>query len=207
MEIWPFCSTEAKYWGDCSYVPAIVIGLIVLVVVVLVAFAIYNSLKTASSTGTYSTASETAAGELSVGEKWLKKFGLDDDTLGSILLDFCGFRNNKIPVQIKESDLGDGQIAISLTFPGTDVTKIIMVNVDEIDFVFDESVEAGTVLADIYLNDYDDDDVTVSTDDSPDYDPDEETALDGVDWDDAIRLLSFKLHLSKKTHEKKFPDV
>lgn len=161
---------------------------------------LYNSLRANSS-------DKSIDGQHNIGEKWLRKFGLEDDTLGSILLDYCGFRNNKVPVSIKKGDLSHGKIAISITFPGTEVTKIIMVDIEKVDFIIGESIQAGAVLAKIFLNDYQDDSVWVSTEDCPDYDPDTETALDGVDWDDAVKLLAFELHLSRNTYENKFPDA
>jgi hypothetical protein len=142
---------------------------------------------------------------MNVGEKWLQKHGLEGDSLASILLDYCGLRNNKISVDIVESDLGDGRIAICISFPGTDITKVVMVNIGNIDFVYDEALPWGIIMADLGVKDYEDEFVSISIDDSPDYDSELETPLEGVDWDNAVRLLTYTLNMSKKTRDKIFP--
>ena len=208
MQYWPFCSEMAIFEGACSYVPAIVAGLVTIFIIVMFVVAIRNSIKLAGTTGILPpTTEEVDIPDESVGERWLTEHGLEDDTYESILYDYCGFRTNKIPVKILESDLSDGCIAISLTFPGTEVTKIIMVKVDKVDFRFDSLLSDGEVLADIFLDDYSDDEVTVSTDDTPDYDPDEESALVRIDWDLAAKLLQFQLVLTRQTYDKKFPEA
>lgn len=140
-------------------------------------------------------------------EDWPEKNGLEDDTYGSILLNYCGLRDNKIAVTFVENNLSDGRVALSFVIPVVDIPKIMMVDVCDLRFTYDNSMDLGTIMAEVSIVDYEGEDFNISADDSPDYDSSEETPLDVIDWEEVLNLFWFNLHMSQATYDKLFPSV
>ncbi len=221
MNYFPFCGVGTEI---CRYEPFIFVLIVVLAVI---AYFVYQSWKKSSALESfgYTVAPGSApvsplsvkAGqgetetkvdaveaepepekEPTIGEVWLKDNDLPDDTFGAILLDYCGMRHNKVAVTIIDIDFENDIITIALRFPRVDVVKFIELNINEDHIRIDEELDLGAVMADVFIeDDY--------ADSSPDYNTDEEIALDGVNWSEVADNLIIQLYMSSATVAKIFP--
>jgi hypothetical protein len=219
MDFWPFCSTDG---GTCTYLPAVLaIIIIIAVVVASVIKAIIRHIKESdgyikstiqdidysdtlgsdneSSSDESETFDEETEDELTVGEKWLKDNNLNDDTLGTLIYDYCGLRKDLVPVKVIYVDLKHNEITLSLQFPNTDIVRLIIFDLKKINFKIDDSSPQGNITADVSL----DEDLE---EDSPEYD-DDQTPLEGLNWDEIAENLYVDLHLSRSTFDMLFPSI
>ncbi len=137
---------------------------------------------------------------LELGDQWLEDNHLNSDTYGEILNKICGLSNNLVAVKIVNVDLKKALLTISVSFQNTNVNKITIRDIENLEYRIDPTVPVTCVTAKIVVSD----DIF---NDSPDYDSSYETAIERFDWDLVMANLIFELHMSQDTHNRLFPSA
>jgi hypothetical protein len=202
MSYWPFCSAQTEV---CTYVPAIIIGVMLIIfspiVYEVIKFIIrQNSLPMGSTPEQVQEESRVASSPrvITVGEKWLIDNNLPNDSYGSLIYEYCGLGTNLVQVRIINVNLDENEISVSIKFPKTANVRIGVLNLSRTDFTIDEELGPDVVMGDIYLSTY-------VEDISPKYDKLTETPLQGIDWDNVTHNMTVALKLNQLTYDKYFP--
>lgn len=209
IQYFPFCSAAAS----CSYAPfgLLVACLMILVLGFMIGGIIRKHNEQLNSSFDQSTLEKDGSDDqldegpreakeavLSIGDRWVADNNLNGDTYGDILYDFCGLRN-KVAAKIHNVNFAKNEFTISILFPNTNVTKIMVRDLESADFLIDEDLPTGQVMADVYPD--------INLCEHPDFDPNVETALSMVDWDLVAENLLFDLYMSQATYDLYFPSA
>lgn len=216
MQYWPFCSNP-----EITCDPTVAIVLAPFVFLAILALVVYSILNRRSrknpdleSLGETPVSEEdnnnpqeaepkvedVKTKEPTLAEMWLTENNLDDDTYDSLLYDYCGFRNNRFSIQIKNVDFIDYKITTSLKFPRTSILQLVTLGFEQTSFHVTED-KTGLVQGDFFFQES-------LLEESPVYDSEIQTPFEVIDWDHVTNHIAYvDFFLSQNTYDKIFPSV